>query len=124
MHIKNGSLLCRLPQNIAGVTILAFGNGAPDVFSALASVQQSRPELLLGALFGAGVFVTTAVTGAICLAKPFKLMERPFLRDVTFYLAAGFWAFCIFYRYVFSAKIAMKLSSHNSDLFQNFGAKI
>ena len=98
MHDLKSPLLLRLPQNIAGVTILAFGNGAPDIFSALASVQQQRPELLIGALFGAGVFVTTAVTGAICLSKPFKLMERPFLRDVTFYLAAGFWAFCIFYR--------------------------
>ena len=38
----------RLSHNIAGVTILAFGNGAPDIFSALASVNQARPELLLG----------------------------------------------------------------------------
>ena len=88
----------RLSQNIAGVTILAFGNGAPDIFAALASVNQSRPELLLGGLFGAGIFVTTAVAGSVCLATPFKLMERPFLRDVVFYIAAGFWAFCIFYR--------------------------
>ena len=88
----------RLSHNIAGVTILAFGNGAPDIFSALASVDQQRPELLLGGLFGAGIFVTTAVAGAVCLSKPFKLMERPFLRDVIFYMTAGFWAFCIFYR--------------------------
>lgn len=88
----------RLSHNIAGVTILAFGNGAPDIFSSMAGVTQSRPELVLGALFGAGVFVTTAVAGSVCVSKPFKLMERPFLRDVTFYLAAGFWAFCIFYR--------------------------
>merc|ERR1719410_1284515 len=25
-------------------------------------------------------------------------MERPFLRDVVFYIGAGFWAFCIFYK--------------------------
>jgi sodium/potassium/calcium exchanger 6 len=77
---------------------LAFGNGAPDIFSALAAVSQQRPELVLGGLFGAGVFVTTAVAGAVSVSRPFKLMERPFLRDVTFYLAAGFWAFYIFYR--------------------------
>jgi len=88
----------RLSQNIAGVTILAFGNGAPDIFSALASVQQARPELLLGGLFGAGIFVTTAVAGSVCLSTPFKLMERPFLRDVAFYIAAGFWAYCIFHK--------------------------
>ena len=91
--------LFRLSQNIAGVTILAFGNGSPDIFSALAAVNQSRPELVLGALFGAGVFVTTAVAGAVSLSTPFTLMSRPFLRDVIFYMAAGFWAFCIFYRY-------------------------
>lgn len=77
---------------------MAFGNGAPDIFSALASVNQQRAELLLGGLFGAGIFVTTAVSGAVCLSTPFKLMERPFLRDVIFYIIAGFWAFCIFYR--------------------------
>jgi len=87
----------RLSQNIAGVTIMALGNGAPDIFSALAGIGQGRPELVFGSLFGAGVFVTTCVAGAVSIAQPFKLMERPFLRDVTFYLVAGFWAFYIFW---------------------------
>lgn len=56
-------------------------------------------ELVLGELFGAGIFVSTAVAGAVCLTTPFKIMERPFLRDVTFNIIAGYWAFCIFYRY-------------------------
>ena len=41
-----------------------------------------------------------AVAGSVCLSTPFKLMERPFLRDVAFYIAAGFWAYCIFHKYV------------------------
>ena len=36
----------RLSQNIAGVTIMALGNGAPDIFSALAGIGQGRPELV------------------------------------------------------------------------------
>ena len=32
--------LCRLSQNIAGVTLLALGNGAPDIFSAVAGIGQ------------------------------------------------------------------------------------
>ena len=32
--------LLRLSQNIAGVTLLALGNGAPDIFSALAGIGQ------------------------------------------------------------------------------------
>ena len=89
----------RLSHNIAGVTILAFGNGAPDIFSSLAGVGNDRPELVFGELFGAGMFVTTVVAGAICLLRPFHLMKRPFLRDLTFYLIAAFWSFCIFYRW-------------------------
>ena len=88
----------RLSQNIAGVTIMALGNGAPDIFSAMAGIGQDRPELVFGSLFGAGVFVTAAVAGCVSVTRPFKLMERPFLRDVSFYLLAGFWAFYIFWR--------------------------
>ena len=36
---------------------------------------------------GAGVFLTTVVVGAVCLVGPFHAMERPFLRDIVFYLA-------------------------------------
>ena len=96
------TLICKSPRlshNIAGVTILAFGNGAPDIFSSLAGVGNDRPELVFGELFGAGMFVTTVVAGAICLLRPFHLMKRPFLRDLTFYLIAAFWSFCIFYRW-------------------------
>ncbi len=47
---------------------------------------------------GAGVFVTTVVAGSIAVTHPFKLAERPFLRDVIFYIAAAFWTFTILYR--------------------------
>ena len=70
---------------------------------------------MFGSLFGAGVFVTACVAGAVSFTQPFHLMERPFLRwqqqqsthhiiplsvprDVSFYLCAGFWAFYIFWR--------------------------
>jgi sodium/potassium/calcium exchanger 6 len=35
----------RLSQNVAGVTIMALGNGAPDIFSSLAGISAERPEL-------------------------------------------------------------------------------
>ncbi|XP_036382810.1 mitochondrial sodium/calcium exchanger protein isoform X1 [Megalops cyprinoides] len=93
------SSILRLTHNVAGVTFLAFGNGAPDVFSAM--VAFSRPHtagLAIGALFGAGIFVTTVVAGSVALVKPFTVASRPFLRDVIFYMAAVFWTFVILYK--------------------------
>ncbi|XP_075070037.1 mitochondrial sodium/calcium exchanger protein [Mixophyes fleayi] len=89
----------RLSHNVAGVTFLAFGNGAPDVFSAVAAFSDSRTAgLAIGALFGAGMFVTTVVAGGIILVKPFTAASRPFLRDIVFYMAAIFLTFYILYR--------------------------
>jgi solute carrier family 24 (sodium/potassium/calcium exchanger), member 6 len=87
-----------ISQNIAGVTFLAFGNGAPDVFSAIAAIGNAKDGdagLAFGALFGAGVFVSTVVAGSICLIKPFTSVQRPFLRDLIFFLISGFWAFVV-----------------------------
>ncbi|XP_040272560.1 mitochondrial sodium/calcium exchanger protein [Bufo bufo] len=89
----------RLSHNVAGVTFLAFGNGAPDVFSAVAAFSDSRTAgLAIGALFGAGVFVTTVVAGGIALVKPFTAASRPFLRDIVFYMSAVFLTFYVLYR--------------------------
>jgi len=119
----------RMSDNIAGVTLLALGNGAPDIFSSLAGIRQGRAELVFGELFGsrlqippvqlslesfdsrisivffmilpesgAGIFVTTVVAGLICITTPFHVMERPFLRDCVFYMAAVFFVFCVFYQ--------------------------
>ncbi|XP_077965460.1 mitochondrial sodium/calcium exchanger protein-like [Styela clava] len=90
----------KLSQNIAGITVVAFGNGAPDIFSAIAAFTNSKPSssgVAIGALLGAGIFVTTVVAGAVAITKPFELAKRPFLRDVTFYLATVFWTFCLLY---------------------------
>uniref|UniRef100_A0A1I8F6Q4 Na_Ca_ex domain-containing protein n=1 Tax=Macrostomum lignano TaxID=282301 RepID=A0A1I8F6Q4_9PLAT len=74
--------------------LLAFGNGAPDIFSSLAAVLQSDSgdaSLAFGALLGAGVFVTTVVAGVV-------QWRRPLLKDLVFYLAALYLAFYAIYR--------------------------
>uniref|UniRef100_A0A023G2P6 Putative sodium/potassium/calcium exchanger 6 n=1 Tax=Amblyomma triste TaxID=251400 RepID=A0A023G2P6_AMBTT len=86
-----------MSQNMAGVTLLAFGNGSPDIFAALAGVRQGSYELVIGGLIGGGIFVTTVVAGSVFLTKPFKLAGRPFTRDCVFYFSAAAWAFYMFY---------------------------
>lgn len=87
--------IMKLSPNVAGVTFLSFGNGAPDVFSAL--VAGDLPSLMISALVGAGIFVTTVVVGAVALTCPdSELNRRPFLRDVIFYTCSTVYLFVVF----------------------------
>ncbi|XP_032509787.1 mitochondrial sodium/calcium exchanger protein isoform X5 [Phocoena sinus] len=93
------STTLKLSHNVAGVTFLAFGNGAPDIFSALVAFSGPRTAgLAFGALFGAGVLVTTVVAGGIAILHPFTAASRPFLRDIIFYMVAVFLIFTALYR--------------------------
>uniref|UniRef100_A0A8D2CZK4 Mitochondrial sodium/calcium exchanger protein n=1 Tax=Sciurus vulgaris TaxID=55149 RepID=A0A8D2CZK4_SCIVU len=92
------SATLKLSHNVAGVTFLAFGNGAPDIFSALVAFSDPRTAgLAIGALFGAGVLVTTVVAGGIAVLHPFLAASRPFLRDIAFYMVAVFLTFTALY---------------------------
>ena len=41
------------------------------------------------------MFVTTIVTGAVSIYKPFTLTKRPFMRDVIFYIFAVYLTFYV-----------------------------
>lgn len=77
-----------LSDNTAGVTLLAFGNGSPDVFSTYASFTTDSGSLAVGELLGAAMFIVTVVVGSMALIQPFTVHRGPFLRDVGFALAA------------------------------------
>eukprot|EP00042_Codosiga_hollandica_P057154 m.840477 g.840477 ORF g.840477 m.840477 type:complete len:624 (-) comp59512_c1_seq2:198-2069(-) len=89
----------KLSDNVAGVTFLALGNGAPDIFSVFTSVNSVKNgiQLALGELFGSGLFVTTVVAGSVAIAVPYTVTRRPFLRDVIFYILAVSWTYGVFW---------------------------
>eukprot|EP00053_Salpingoeca_punica_P013705 m.124009 g.124009 ORF g.124009 m.124009 type:complete len:675 (-) comp16276_c0_seq2:426-2450(-) len=91
------SKVLKLNDNVAGVTFLALGNGAPDIFSVFSSVNHVKDgfNLALGELFGAGVFITTVVIGTVAVISPFKVTRRPFIRDACCYLIATAFAFFV-----------------------------
>uniref|UniRef100_A0A8C9MMA7 Mitochondrial sodium/calcium exchanger protein n=1 Tax=Serinus canaria TaxID=9135 RepID=A0A8C9MMA7_SERCA len=98
LKLSHNVAVFSLTSPLHGVTFLAFGNGAPDVFSAVVAFSDPRTAgLAIGAIFGAGVFVTTVVAGGIALVKPFTAASRPFLRDVIFYMVAVFLTFVVLY---------------------------
>jgi len=75
-------------QNIAAVTLLAFGNGAPDVISSLvASAEVEGIAFSISSLIGGGMFVTSLVLGLVVFrGKDILVNSSMFNRDLILYL--------------------------------------
>ena len=86
----------RLSENVAGVTFLALGNGAADIFSIVVlMIKEDRnlsyAETAIGSIFGGGLFVVSVVAGVICLNYKIKVEPVLFFRDMGTYLVAISW---------------------------------
>lgn len=81
--------MLRMSENLAGVTLLAFGNGSPDIFASIANTHGDT-ELIYTELIGAAAFVTGCIAGFIILVRPFKIVRRNYIRDVSFFLLTAF----------------------------------
>jgi solute carrier family 24 (sodium/potassium/calcium exchanger), member 6 len=81
-----------LSETIAGCTLLAFANGAPDIIaSATAGDSSGGVFISIGALFGACSFGATVVLG-YCIVRNKATIEMPkaeWIRDLSFYLIGG-----------------------------------
>lgn len=74
----------QLPDDVAGATLMAFGNGAPDVFTAWNAIEEASDfSLVLAELLGAAIFVTTVVLGSVilCSKRDCLVDSKPFARD-------------------------------------------
>lgn len=70
--LEHLSRYCRMSPDMAGMTFLAFGNGAPDFFTAVFGASRS-PDLILSSSIGSGLFTISVVLGlAILLAAKQK----------------------------------------------------
>lgn len=78
-----------LSERTAGVTLLALGNGAPDLFSVINTIYKKKPQvgLALGDLTGGGNFVVTIVLSAllVVVGTAGLKVEGMFFRDAVFY---------------------------------------
>ena len=71
-----------LPPRLAGVTLLALGNGAPDLSSSIAAVRAGHYHLALGALTGGSMFVGCVVAGRIIVTSDGVKCRGAQIRDV------------------------------------------
>lgn len=90
-----------MSESLAGVTLIAFANGAGDVLTAIvASDSEEGISYNVGALYGAGLFVLTFVVAMTILAspKPIEVLPSLLFREIGFYIIATL--FTIFTAYL------------------------
>uniref|UniRef100_A0A7S3NTN7 Sodium/calcium exchanger membrane region domain-containing protein n=1 Tax=Euplotes crassus TaxID=5936 RepID=A0A7S3NTN7_EUPCR len=81
-----------MSESLAGVTLLAMGNGAPDVLTSVSAAGSEHTGMFfsVGSLSGSGLFVTGVVTAMCIIFSPevIKVPGSSILRDVCFYMLA------------------------------------
>ena len=92
-------------ESLAGVTLLALGNGGPDVFSAISAggVNESDINLLISGLFGSALFISTVVMalttraslngGEIQVTRGFFIRDSIFIQGCAIYMIVTCLAF-------------------------------
>eukprot|EP00744_Colponema_vietnamica_P001688 GILI01002773.1.p2 GENE.GILI01002773.1~~GILI01002773.1.p2 ORF type:complete len:809 (+),score=281.64 GILI01002773.1:64-2490(+) len=86
--------VCRMTPSIAGVTFLAFGNGAPDCFASIVSFAGGNESIGLGAILGGGLFLICFVLAMVSWKSEPTVNLKSFYRDVVCYLLTAltfFW---------------------------------
>uniref|UniRef100_A0A182JQK2 Sodium/calcium exchanger membrane region domain-containing protein n=1 Tax=Anopheles christyi TaxID=43041 RepID=A0A182JQK2_9DIPT len=79
-----------ISEALAGVTILAFGNGSPDLFTAVAN-PDADTELMFSELLGSAAFVIGVIGGTVLLIQPFDFPPWGISRDLAFFIGAIVW---------------------------------
>jgi sodium/potassium/calcium exchanger 6 len=83
------SLEMGLPERFAGVTLLALGNGAPDVASTVNAILNDRKLgylMALGELTGAAMVASTVIVGAVTFVSNGVSCRGALVRDVIMFI--------------------------------------
>lgn len=81
----------RLSESLAGVTLLAFGGGAPDVFASLSASKGGDLEgieMAIAVLLGSSLFIQSVIAACVLWYSPnvIGLNKTFFVRDATFFM--------------------------------------
>jgi K+-dependent Na+/Ca+ exchanger-like protein len=81
----------KIPNNVAGASLMAMGSSAPELFIALLALViagGSHSDVGIGTIVGSAIFNVLVITGASAIARPARISYRVVVRDVVMYVAS------------------------------------
>ncbi|DBB05768.1 hypothetical protein WJX77_004749 [Trebouxia sp. C0004] len=92
------SATMQLPPAVAGVTLLSFAGGAPDLFTQLAAVSTGGAvdlDLAVASTLGSGLFISCVMTASVVLIRTVDVVDTTaFVRDILAYMLANLLVLC------------------------------
>lgn len=86
-----------MSADLAGITVLAVGNGAPDVFSTFVAIYNTGDfQLAASEVIGSGCFVSSIVIASIVIMNANVVMPQTLIHNISFYLVALLFVFFIY----------------------------
>ena len=85
----------RVPEIVIGLTIVAAGTSAPEMFVSLVSALKSTADLSVGNVIGSNIFNTTLIVGCSALVAPMVVSKSTVRKDISFAVVASLLLFVL-----------------------------
>mgnify|MGYP003327508197 CR=1 FL=1 len=73
--------ICGIPQLVIGLTVVAFGTSAPELFVSVSSILQNSDDLAVSNVVGSNIFNILVVLGCSAVILPLRVENRLVCQD-------------------------------------------
>lgn len=78
-----------IPQIVIGLTIVAMGTSAPELFVSLVSAIKGTPDLAVGNVVGSNIFNAMLIVGVAAMVAPMVISKSTVKKDIPFAVLAS-----------------------------------
>ena len=97
--IDSSSLLAKelgLSELTIGLTIIALGTSAPEIFIAISSVINNTGEIAMGTVVGSNISNIALIFGVSCIGISYRPTSTSIHQFIPFFLAASFLGYALY----------------------------
>ena len=97
--VDNSSLLAKklgISELTIGLTVVALGTSAPEIFVGISSVLNKSEGIAMGAVVGSNISNIALIFGVSCIGISFKPKKTPFIQFIPFLASALVLGFALF----------------------------
>jgi cation:H+ antiporter len=77
-----------VPEIVIGLTIVAAGTSAPELFVSFVSALKGTPDMALGNVVGSNIFNTLLIVGCAAMVAPMQITKATVKKDMPFTVIA------------------------------------